>query len=121
MKDKKIGSYWLGMGYVDLYVYNGKGGHFNTGPESGALPRITIGIDDSLPYILEAILHEAMELTMLQMDTRFYPDSAIVQNCGHYVFHLDHNAFQECCARVSRFMEKCRRDLLRAVKNGAIA
>jgi hypothetical protein len=104
---KTVGIYDLGLHAVKLILdFSKEGGHFTTDSKEH-ICEITVGANQRWEYVMQVLMHEAFELSLLEVRGRFRytPDNA--GSSDSYVFHFDHNQFSEAAARVGTFVSEC--------------
>ena len=63
------------------------------------------------------LVHESMELALLEVGGRFTVDGVGVSGHDMYSFHVDHPKFSEACNRVGLFMSECVEPLRKAYES----
>jgi hypothetical protein len=110
LKQKIVGIFEFGYEQVQLVLREGTGGEFYMIPEAGSLPRIKVGAHDTAGEwgsCLATLLHEVFEFAMLRADARFSPDHRVEpKSHADYLFVMDHEKFQVCCAKSAEFLVK---------------
>ena len=106
MKQKIIGTFFMGRTEVELVLREGDGGEFYIAPERGKIPRIKIGADvKEWRTIVSVLLHESLELVMDDMYLRYRTSKEIAGDAASYLFIFNHSPqFSEICARVGDFI-----------------
>jgi hypothetical protein len=108
MKQKIIGSYFLGSEYVELVLREGTGGEFFLAPEAGKIPRIKVGAGhDKWHKVAAVLLHEAMELAYEKLGIRYDKTNDFSGDHSTYLFVVPHVVFSNACAMVAEFMTEC--------------
>lgn len=103
MKRVKIGCFPIGRDQVEIYLRSGDGGDFQTFPEKGALPRISIGADQkNWNNFCEILYHEVIEFAMVRRYLRFDP-SIEGNNSAEYLFVMDHQQMNHVALAVGEF------------------
>ena len=116
MRQKVVGLYQLGWDEVQIVLREGTGAEFFTCPGDGKCPCIKVGVGkkgqpESWPTVVSAMLHEAMELSLVRLDTRFAHSERAV-SCDHdFVFVHTHGQFSEACGRAGECLAACLPDL----------
>lgn len=114
---KKIGRYHLGIRDVDVYGRKGTGGEFFSASESNGIAEIHIGLSDKpWPGIVNALLHEAMELTLSDMRCRWRPTPDYSNDHSNYFFVATHEQFSEALGRVAYFLSESLPELAKVYK-----
>ena len=106
MKQKIIGTFYMGHTEVELVLREGDGGEFYAAPERGKIPRIKVGADyKEWRKVVQVLLHEAMELVMEDMYLRYNCSKETAGDHASYMFMFNHSPqFTEICARVGDFL-----------------
>lgn len=105
MKQKVIGTYYIGRDEVELVLREGHGGEFYISPEKGKIPRIKVGAEyKEWRSIVDIVLHESLEYVMDKMYLRYEATHLSTRDMAGYSFIFNHCQLSEICARVSDFM-----------------
>ena len=117
MKQKIVGSYYVGSESVQLVLRRGDGGEFYNTPEKGSVPRIKVGADEQdWIMVRTSLLHEITELMMDRLKCRFLPTNDFSNSHSAYLFVIDHTNFSDVCYRVSEFLDVAIPDTKKAWK-----
>lgn len=113
IKQKIIGTYYIGRDCVEVVLREGDGGEFYFIPELGHIPRIKIGAGyDEWREIVSVLLHEAMEFVMSKLKHRYSKTEVFPpRESSDCVFILSHSDFSDVCARVADLISCCIGDL----------
>lgn len=116
-KSRKLGTYWMGWGYVEVWVNpNDMDGSFESPNIHGGLQVMVIGLaNPDYGQVLGLVVHEAMEATMCDIGVRFSKAPTYIETCSDsYHFMMNHNEFSEAAARVGHFINHLQVDLMKA-------
>jgi hypothetical protein len=87
MKQRIVGTYYMGSEQAQLVLREGTGGEFFTCPEVGSVPRIKIGADQSRwSDVVSLLLHEVIEFQMLRNFARYSPCGFFGNDHAEYLF-----------------------------------
>lgn len=115
MKQKIVGSYYMGMTQVQIVLREGTGGEFYLNPERGHIPRIKIGADQpNWGDVIAILLHEATEMLMTCSHCRYAPAPDYANDHAGYLFVMNHCMFSDVTARVGELLALSLPDLSRA-------
>ncbi len=102
---KLPGSYELWHESVEVYVfYENNVGEGYLVPEPNRPMRIKIGLNAVWPYVVEVLIHEAMELCMHRMGMAYKRANWVTPSSGDYQFMFDHAEYTQLCGVVGRFL-----------------
>lgn len=108
MKQKTIGSFYMGRESVQLVLREGTGGEFFMSPELGSIARIKVGAEhEEWDRVLAVLLHEAMELAYEKLGRRYDVTNDFSGDHSTYLFVVPHVAFSNACAMVAEFVAAC--------------
>lgn len=101
-----LGSYALGWRSIDVYFNpESNGGRIRFFPDDKNVnTEVEIGINQSWPEVIDTILHEAMELVLIDGGHQYKKAGAFNNSSNHYWFQFNHLEYQEACARVGLFL-----------------
>ena len=117
MKQKIVGTYYLGFESCKLVLREGTGGTVWFCPGKGNLPRIEIGGDEAdWDQVLNSLLHDALEFSLTRANCRYYPSQDESNSSGQYLFSCDHAQFTKAVASLAFFVSSCQSDLNKAWK-----
>ncbi len=91
------------MGYTrfSLYARSGYGGDFHRLPDNDEGVSVYIGMDDTWKVVMEAYLHETIELSMTVNGARFVPAQSITISEDKYFFWCNHPDFSNIISCVA--------------------
>lgn len=113
---KLLGKFPLGFAPVKVFVTDSSGGEGFV-RTNGKTPQIVVGLDEEAwSDVLAVALHEAFEVTAMQMGTHFEPTLDTCGDSGRYVFVMNHKQFSEACGRVGLLMASMTPALAKAYK-----
>jgi hypothetical protein len=116
--ERKLGVYRLGTQHVSVVTFgNDDRGTIQLWPPPG-IARINLGLDQDWDELVECVLHEALEFTMIQMLLRYIPAPSFSGSNGDFTFIMNHQQFQEMCARSARFLAEVMPDLAKRFNHG---
>lgn len=120
MKDKVLGTWDLGIHSVKLIVSpTGYDGHFKLFPKE-KIPEISIGLmQRHWPHTLEVLLHEALELSFVQIGRRYNPAPDYGNSSASFIFVANHEEFTEAVSRAGQFVAQTSPALEKAWKSNA--
>lgn len=104
MKQKIVGSFLIGTEYCQLVLREGDGGEFYFTPEDGHIARIKIGADVKWDSLVSTFLHEAIELILSRLKTRFERTDVSVNDMGGFLFVMHHTDLADMCGRLADFV-----------------
>lgn len=110
----KVGIYNLGVRAIEVF-YDPKlrGASFECGDK--ALSRIIVGSRRGLwEFTVSDLLHEIMEMCLLDMNARFAPCMDYAEASDGYVFHFNHDQFSQIVARAGHLFAEMLPDLRKA-------
>lgn len=117
MKKVFIGVYGLGYERVRLYLRPGTGANTYFLPEDKGITIMEIGADeDKFRKIVTSILHEAQEMAMCRLGLAYYPSGSLNNSTANCSFMMNHEQFDECCARAGDLLSSALPDLSKAWK-----
>jgi len=100
-----VGNYKIGYRPVQLFVdTNLPGGSVTLVPEDGKPTSIEIGIGCHLTLAMSTLLHEAYELALIDLNTRYEPQPAYSSESSDFIFVMTHNQLGEAHDRVGEFL-----------------
>ena len=110
-----VGRYQFGLYFADLYLdTKTRGGSFDCRVSPDLPAQIDVGGAGSWTDACVALLHEAVELALLEVGSRMTPDGVGAIGVDTYVFNADHAKFTEACNRAGLFMSQCLEPLRQA-------
>lgn len=112
LKQKIIGSYFIGYESVELSLNDGSGGGVFF-VEEGSIARMKLGGDQDWDSCFASLLHETFELVFDRIKCRFVPCNDMGKSAGSFLFVADHVAFSDVCAKSAEFIDACLPDLKR--------
>lgn len=78
---------------------------------------IFIGIDgNNWREVIGILLHEAMELAIMDLELRYTPSHDESNSADIYLFIMTHPQFSQVCGRVGNFLYECLPDLTRSYR-----
>jgi hypothetical protein len=102
-----IGTYKLGTNWIRLYVDpDSSNGEVVVHPKDKGARKIIVGIGDNLEDAISVFLHEAFEISYIDLSTRFRHQPSWTGSSSDFVFHMTHDQFAEACERVGDFMQQ---------------
>lgn len=117
MKQKIVGTYYLGYEQCDLVLVEGTGGNFQTCPEKSRLPLVEIGADHVIwGELVGVLIHEALELLIFRESCRFSQDDDMAKDHGGHLMVMDHRQFSNVSAKAGHFLVDCLPDVSGAWK-----
>ena len=119
MKQKIVGTYPNWGGYIEVVLREGTMAEFycNPDPDKHKPPRIVIGADSkSWSYTFASLLHEALELTIVQIRCRYELNDDSSGDNGNLMFIMSHTDFSEASHRTAIFLSECLPDFAKAWK-----
>ena len=112
---KHIGSFSFGHEYIDIYLHKGTDGEFESHQGAGKCAKISIGADcESLNKLFDILFHEVLEYAMWREGCRYSPDDDAAEDCGSYLFSMNHPQFSNVSAKASMAIMECMPKLTRA-------
>lgn len=105
----KLGVFPLGTNRVALFADPNNASASFSAPDDDQIgdTKMVIGIKASRwEKVLTGLLHEAGELTALELRLRYAPDVDFGEGCDQYLFVMTHPQFSEMTARVAWFASK---------------
>lgn len=106
-----VGTYQLGLRYVKLFADTSNGGSVHIFPKKKGVPEIRIGITESWEDALATLLHEAYELALIDLRTRYQHDPGGSEESSDFIFHMTHNELGKAHEVVARFIVDAEHDL----------
>ena len=117
MKQKIVGTYYIGFNQMQVVLREGTGGEFWHCPEDGAVPRMKIGADqERWEDMLSCLLHESTEFLYDQLRVRFGRSNDLSKDHSEYMFMFNHNELSHSCACLGEFLAACLPDVATAWK-----
>lgn len=112
MKRTRVGAFSCGTRTIELFAIPGtRGGDFHLNPE-GKPTEMNICIGYHRWYeVLQVLVHETMELCLIDVACRFRPAPDSAWSSDTYVFHANHAQFSEACARAGEFIAAAQYEL----------
>jgi hypothetical protein len=108
MKQKIVGTYPLGWGWVQIVAREGHGGEFWLSPGDIDCPRIKIGLDsEQFEEVAESLLHEIEELSATILGTRFRKSAWQSEDSSAYTFVMTHQQFSEIVCWSAKLLVAC--------------
>jgi hypothetical protein len=99
-KPKYVGNFDIGYENVELYIALYTGGDFITNPTA----TIWIGVLGDWPFTYQTMLHEVFEYVLFRIGCRYQPDNDLAEDCGNFLFSMNHAQFSNACGRAMQFM-----------------
>jgi hypothetical protein len=101
-----VGQYDLGTRRINLFINRTDGNGCFTLRPKGGVSEIEVGIDqrNGWPAAMSVLLHEAFELSYVDVGARFNPSPDYAEDHAAYLFSMDHTKFGEATARVAWFL-----------------
>jgi hypothetical protein len=107
MKSISLGTFQLGLRLVKLYAVEDEcNGSVKILPKDGEIPKIFVGMDCPWDVSLAVLLHEAYELTLIDLNTRYNNAPSFANSSSDYLFFMTHNQLGEAHERVGTFLEE---------------
>lgn len=107
-----VGTYQLGFRMVRLYAdFSTANGCVMVCPDDHGLPQISVGCDAPWDEVIGTFLHEAYELTLIDLQTRYKQRPSWSEESSDFMFFLSHNQLSEACERIGGFTEHALPDL----------
>jgi len=116
MKQKIVGTYYIGFEQCELIIFEGNGGSYTFCPERGKLPIIKIGVNGTWIDVVETLLHEVMEFVITRADCRYRPSNDLSHGHDTYLMVFNHPQFSKVCARAADFLVEALPDLAKVYK-----
>src|SRR5258708_7036630 len=82
------------------------GGHVDLKPDDKGPAKIVVGANDNWSDVQSTLLHEAYELVLVDLSTRYTQRPAFSDESSNYIFLLTHNQLDESHTRVSWFLTR---------------
>ena len=101
MKQRVVGQYEMGHNCVQISLREGTGGEFYLIPQKGRVASIKLGADNDWMHVVNAFLHEAMELEFERMSCRYEHGGYVGRDMSDFLFVASHPQFTEIVARVA--------------------
>lgn len=115
-KDNKyaeVGVYPFGFGYVKVFADRTSGnGSVDLLPDNKGIAEIYVGAGPGVNWAesVSTLLHEAYELTLIELNTRYKIKPSFSGESSDYMFFLSHNQLGEAHERVGDFLVKAMPD-----------
>ena len=117
MKQKIVGTYYIGFDQIQVVLREGTGGEFWHCPEEGSVARMKVGADqERWEDVLSCLFHEATEFTYDKLRCRFSRSNDLSKDHSEYMFMFNHNDLSHVCACLGEFTAACLPDLSVAYK-----
>ena len=110
----KVGTYDFGYERVTINLSRGDGGSYSNRPYKSNCPVITIGADATWIAVVDALLHEATELSSMRKMCRFNQNYDGGDDNGNYTFIYTHTQFSQVLWPVAVLLVDCLSDLKKA-------
>ncbi len=114
MSEIFIGEYQLGYRNIRLYGTDGTGGSVIMTPKDKKSTQIRIGFNDDWPEVICTLLHEAYELSLVEMNVRYDNSPSFSTESSRFLFLVSHNKLDEVHTRVAYFLVWSQEDLKNA-------
>jgi hypothetical protein len=106
-KQYEVGRWQLGTRYVRLYVETeSQDGAVEIFPEDEGTAKIIVGVDQDWETVVATMLHEAYELTLIDLNTRYKCKPSLSVESSDFLFVMTHNQLGEAHERVGAFVAK---------------
>lgn len=111
-KDKRyieVGVYPFGFGYVKVFADLTSGnGSVDLLPDNKGITEIYVGAGPGVNWSesVSTLLHEAYELTLIELNTRYKIKPSYSGESSDYMFFVSHNQLGEAHERVGEFLIK---------------
>ena len=108
MDNIEVGTYRLGMRYVRVIaVPKSEDGQVVVFPGNESIPEIFIGIDQDWSSVVGTLLHEAYELSLIDLNCRYKKKPSMSVESSDFTFIATHNEMGEAHERVGEFLAGC--------------
>lgn len=114
MKQKIVGSYYIGSTSAQVVLREGNGAELYLQPEKGAVPRMKLGADVKWWELLDALMHESLEMQFCLLQCRFLESGKVCRDLGSFLFVFTHDQFTEACGRSAAFIDDALADVKKA-------
>src|ERR1700676_1830035 len=105
MKKIGVGIFKLGFGFVKLFAVPGsESGEVLLLPKSKGTREIYIGIDGEWDEVVSTLLHEAYEVVLIDLNTRYKQKPSFSAESSDFVFFMTHNQLGEAHERIGEFL-----------------
>lgn len=107
-----VGTYHLGFRMVRLICdFTTANGAVFVAPDDHGLPKVMVGGDAPWDEVIGTLLHEAYELTFIDLQTRYKQRPSWSEEASDFIFLMTHNQLSEACERVGSFLDHALPDL----------
>lgn len=102
-----VGIYQLGFRMVRLIAdFTTANGSVMVCPDDHSLPQVIVGCDAPWEEVIGTMLHEAYELSFIDLNTRYKNRPSWSDESSDFIFVMTHNQLSETCERVGSFIEQ---------------
>jgi hypothetical protein len=102
----QVGVYQLGFRMVRLVAdFTTGNGCVQVCPDDHGLPQVVVGCDGPWDEVIGTLLHEAYELSFIDLNTRYKARPSWSEESSDFMFIMTHNQLSETCERVGSFIE----------------
>lgn len=106
-----VGTYRLGLRNVKLYASLDDGGQVRLFPKKRGVPEVYVGIGESWTDALTTLLHEAYELALIDLRTRYEHAPGGSEETSDFIFLMTHNELGKAHEVVADFIIDASHDL----------
>lgn len=112
MKQKIIGTFYIGYEKCQLVLMEGKGGIFYPVNKEADIPIIKLGADyNQWLSVFSNLIHESFELVAGRRHCTYKCEEDLGQDSREGFFIMRHDEFSDICARVAEFINLSQRPL----------
>lgn len=102
-----VGVFQLGFRMVRLIAdFTTANGCVKVCPDDRGLPEVVVGCDTSWSEVCGTFLHEAYELTFIDLQTRYKAQPSWSEESSDFMFIMTHNQLSEACERMGSFVDE---------------
>jgi len=102
-----VGTYQLGLRNIKVFADpNTASGSVIMMPENKGVAEVNVGIAKSWAETVSTFLHEAFELSFIDLNGRYSQSPGFCQEASDFIFLVTHNQFSDAGERVSELLVK---------------